>query len=550
MSLIDIFASFDLGGKPLRAAIEGRAGQILSDLKYQLGSDKEGAPYRFSVLPHEANSSSDGTAAAECEGFRLETSTEEALVGCDIAVALVSRDYFDCKRCIAEFQKLLASAKPLVVVQTENVSETVYPTLLERARPSDAEEQRPTDIVDVQFWGDKERFVFLGKVYTPVLFERSDNGWLQEEDKSLYRKPLPGSVSGGYELAIELTKVAIEEHAKRIIDNRPYTSDASQADEESDEPEHRYTVCLAAPTVDVREEADRLATRLTNEGYSVFRINYGATSHSFQSIKKTLETAIRKCDFYVQLLGGQDGRALEGTKSRTLVPAQHEVAVACTEKMEPPQPLVLLWQPLEFDENKVSGPYRKFLATVDKHTTNFQDFEEFLLKTIERSAHGRKVIDAIIDARKASRLPAVAIDAAQSDARMARLMLENLEDRVNVSLLPYEINRELLQDAAVTNDAVILVYGNTRDGQKRAVSHFPHILKFQRLSKLRSTSSSDQTLAISDGADDDDPPCPKGPGVLIIRVTGDEDELKVDTDALKSFLEKIGVDSTVPDPSG
>jgi hypothetical protein len=459
-----------------------RVGRIMDEVKHELSCHSSRS--RFKILR-------DVEMVNVSENFRQKI--QEAIAACDMAILFLSDNFCRSEECEAEFVQLVKAGKPLFLVETEPPFFNDGQDRIKKFR------EDVKDILFAKFWG-------IDNDQKPVRF-----GF-----------PLPDAsiTRDKYYQALDVLVTGLKARAAEL----PHA-----ADDQDEDIQGRYAVFVACPTTDVKSEAMRLASTLEADGHSVRAFDPDLDVRDANSFSDVLSNALAKCDIYVQLLGVTPGRSVPGTNLR-LVRAQYEMAKKAGK-------LAFIWRGAEFDMEELAPDYAAFLKEIAPacQIGNFVEFEEYLKKKVSDIAALRRS-----EARRALRLqepdvvaslPLVAIDAAPADRELAQKIADALAKYVNVDHLEYHLTGQSLADAVVDNNALILAYGLSTEGQKRTLAHFKLIRRPKSEFNFKGLE-----LAVGNGAPSTAPPCPRGPNVHVISVADE-----VDSAAMCTFLRKLGV---------
>jgi hypothetical protein len=484
MRQIKIFISYshaDVEHRP--GCMASRVGRIMDEVKYDLARDSRRAPFKMLR---------DVEIAGPSENFRQVI--EQAMVECDMAIVFLSPSYCGSEECEAEFARLLELNKPLFLVDTE-------PAWLTSAEHNRIARHREglKDILFVQFWEE-------GKDHSTVLFG--------------YPVPTPDAPTASkYYASLQRLVDGVKTRARRLLASAGMEQGADA----------RSTIFLACPTSDVKADATRLATALEEDSHAVIVFDPILDLGENESFAEAVANRLAKCDAYVQLLGGFQGRSVSDTDLR-LVPAQYQVAV----KSGKP---IYLWQSSGFDVAECEPSYSAFLKEVGRscHIGTYLEFEKYLRKRLNDVDAQRQSVERRAQrsqqAGAKSAWPFVAIDAARSDRELAQKIADALVNYVNVSNLPYDLIANSFAKEVEHNHALVLAYGKSAEGQKRTRAHFQLIRRHAADMVFK-----DLELAVGNGAPATALPPPRGPNVHVIRV-----EDKVDSAAMFEFLKRLGV---------
>jgi hypothetical protein len=485
MSQIKIFVSYahaDISPRP--GYTESRIGQIFMDIKYDLNCHSSRS--RFKILRDVEGVLNPGDRIHEC--------LDEAMTECDAALLLLSENYVASEECGREFERLLGLGKPLFLVEVEDVWGGASANCPERLRA------QVREILSTQFWCKEDNKVRRFGYPLP----RSDIGIFKDRY---------------YEVLESLTS-SIKALACARVER--------EADEVAAASEGKCKVFLACPTGDVKPEAQHLEKCLEADGHTVVSFDAKLDTNPGEGVDRAIERLARPCDIYVQLLGSAPGRRFDETAVSTAVPTQYRIAESIGLQMQ-------VWRKPEVDVSDCDPDYARFLNAVTGHVMPFEEFEQYVRKKAgdvlasHRTA-GKRAERAEQQAGGSCR-PSVAIDVAQTDNELARKIAKAFGEFVDVETLAFEIERGELEEAVCVNDAVILGYGATEQGWRRANAHLKIIRR-----KMADTRAKRLELAVGDAAPPSAPPAPRGPDIPIITI-GEE----VDRSAMLRFLERLGV---------
>jgi hypothetical protein len=488
MSQMKIFVSYAHDDfRPRPGFNQSRVGQILDDLRYDLKCDSSRA--RFKILRDAENL----LRAAD----PIHATLKRAMEQCDAAMLFLSESYLASEECLREFRFLLESGKPLFIVEVEDIWSCEFVKRL-------AEQQRKLrEILATQFWG-----VVDGR--------KVRYGWpLPQADTADGRR--------SYQEALDRLTESIRARASELLE-RP-----------SDEPGQKTSKCavfLAYPTGDVKHEALRLQKTLEAEGHAVLAFDPKLDVPTGATPEEAIEGLVKRCDLFVQLLGGIPGGALAEGAALRRVPGQYKIAEGLGVQIQ-------TWRKPDFDIADCDPDYGQFLNGLTSHVAPFEEFEHYVTKKLADIFAARQ-----LDNRRGERIekqassaqrPLMAIDVAKSDNELARKIASAFSEFVDVETLAFDLDRNELEDAISINDAVILCYGASDEGQKRANSHFKIIRK-----RRADVQAKRLELAVGDAAPPTAPPAPSGPDIPVIAVREE-----VDRSAMMRFLERLGVPARV-----
>jgi hypothetical protein len=419
---------------------------------------------------------------------------QAAINECDMALVFVSSDFCASEECEAEFVQLIESGKPLFLIETEPIWYSDDQNRISKYRNA------IKDNLFVQFW------------------ERDTN-----QTVTRFGFPLPNvdrHTMDKYYNVLDMLTRGVKDRAAKLLVMESGTEDETRP---------RHTVFMACPTPDVKSEAERLVDALEADGHSVHVFDPDLELCDAASLEEILSGSLAKSDVYVQLLGAVPGKKVSGSDVR-LVRAQYEAAKKLGKTL-------YLWRPSNFDIEECQTEHAAFLKDIALvcNLGSYPEFETYVRKKLKDIDAQRRSKDRRAQREEAagprSSWPLVAIDAAQTDRDLAEKITSALKGYVDIDNLDYELTPEGLEDAVRDNNALVLAYGQSAEGQKRAKAHF----KLVRRQKAELASKSIE-VAIGNGAPTTAPPCPCGPDVHVITVAE-----KVDPQSLSQFLARLGV---------
>jgi hypothetical protein len=484
MRHIKLFISYchaDLRPRP--GFKESRVGRMIEDVKYDLHCHSERSP--FKILRDEE-------IASVSQNFR--EIIQAAINECDMALVFLSSDFCASEECEAEFVQLIEARKPLFLVDTEPAWFNGNQNRISKHRNA------IKDILFVEFWErDKsQKVVRFGFPLPDVDPDKMDR----------------------YYGAMEKLTTGVKIRAANLLLTDGGTEQEAYPCQ---------TVVMACSTPDVKSEATRLVDALEADGHSVHVFDPDLELRDSASLDDVLSGLLAKSDVYVQLLGAIPGKMVSGSNLR-LVRAQYEAA----KKLSKP---LYLWRPSNFDIEECQPEHGAFLKDVALvcNLGSYPEFETYLRKKLKdiiaqrRSKERRSQREEATDPK--SSWPLVAIDAARTDRELAEKITSALQDYVDTNNLDYDLTAQELAEAVMDSNALVLAYGQSAEGQKRAQAHF----KLVRRQKAE-LASKNLELAVGNGAPPTAPPCPRGPNVHVITVTEN-----VDTQSMFRFLERLGI---------
>jgi TIR domain len=483
MHHIKLFISYSHADlKPRPGFEDSRVGRMMADVKHDLCCYSDRSP--FKILRDEEITSVS-------ENFRQVI--QAAINECDMALVFLSPNFCASEECEAELAQLIEAAKagkPLFIVDVE-------PPWLDGDQNRIAKHRNAIkDILFVQFWE-----------------------WDRNNNLLRFGFPLPdidtAAMDKYYDAMEKLTK-AIKRRAAKLLFMESGTEQ---------EPHLRQTVFMACPTADVKSEAMRLVDALEADNHTVHVFDPDLELHGDASLEDVVSASLAKSDVYVQLLGAIPGRSVPGCNSR-LVRAQYDTAKKLGKTF-------YLWRASGFDIEECQPEYGAFLKDIAlvSNLGNYPEFETYLRKKLKDVTAQRESKDRRDKREQAASWPLVAIDAARADRELAEKITSALQDYVDINNLDYNLTAQGLADAVTDSNALVLAYGQSAEGRKRAQAHFK-LVRRQRAE----LASKNLELAVGNGAPPTAPPCPRGPNVHVITVTE-----KVDAQAMFRFLERLGV---------
>lgn len=466
--------------------------ELFDQLFYELKVEHKRSPY--GVLLDR-----DG---AISYGGDIDNSVSECVKTCDMALLFVSPSYAASPNCADEVRQLLALGKPIVPVEIERNWKTAPGNAL-------------GDVMD-KLSGLK-RFTFFeeNNLDGPRLgFPEPSK--LEGEDYKKFRLK-----------AWDLAKT-VKEHTSTLIVERQ--AEAKQVAEDTGvalaQAEHT-DVCIAAPVSDARTETERLEKALMAAGVTLQRLDLA--NPAVAGDHDALQAAIAQSNIYVQIIGGMPGRGGCAGTDWTTSQAQHEAALKAEVESH-------IWRLPDLSTEDCDDDHRDFIEASASHVSSFEDFESFIVQRVkvhrERSeAERQREVRASQKDENAAPI-FVAIDVSADEQHLGERIDAALRERGVFSgdWIEETPDRTEMARAVMENDAVVLVYGEDRGGQKRARSHF---MMFNRAAyKARRTDAF--RVAVGDSAPESAPPPPGGPGVHVIKLKD-----TVDEQALTGFLSSL-----------
>lgn len=479
-----------------------RFGELLEELRHELGAD--GMRKRFTIIKD------DGGALRTSD--RINVRLSEQMASADIALIFLSENYCLSDSCERELREFVAQSKTLFLVELDDTWSTSDDHLLVPLR------EELGDLLSIRFWEEVDgKQLRFGHPLPRIAKGRSQDRY----QEMLYRL-----VDDIKSVARDLRKkpnysVTNESHgfAEPALQFEPFGA----ADEGNNGP----NMVLASSTSDTKALVDRLEGVYRHAGYGVIRLDRVPTP-----LKATdVQVALAHGSIFVQVIGVLPGRPVPDMDDLPANIAQHRLAAEAGIE-------IAAWRPHEFDPSECGEQYAAFLRDLATHRTNFEDFEKFTLKLADLKRKEMESRGRTAQIRKQTDLtdpPLVSIDAAYSD--------RGLRDKIKTALKKYVIvdhiddqdgSIETLTEAVRDNDAIVLVYGDKIEGQKRAKAHFRI---FRRLRREFSEEERQRfEIAFGDAAPETATPCPSGKGIHIIRIRENIDEV-----SMQSFLAALGV---------
>ncbi|MEP3893220.1 MAG: toll/interleukin-1 receptor domain-containing protein [Litorimonas sp.] len=356
-------------------------------------------------------------------------------------------------------------------------------------------------------WCAKEAKLFLDKG-KPVLIAEMLGGWNDHEASKLHNKvgalhdrilrvelwhnlngaevlkgfPAPSCAAEGrkeFDFAVIKLCDGIKKQSKKLRDKaseknvtplKPVQPEAKYLNGDQ-----RYDLFLAHCTQDCNLQHQQLKSNLKSEGFSVLHLDMGDPNVIVDWDDSTLTKLMKACNAYAQVIGGTPGIKFLGTDSR-FVKVQYDAAGEAGLKR-----YVSVLPDLRLDE--CDEAHQDFLANLEVSKTTFEDFENFLIKslnaareTLAANEKKKELQDDMGDLLK------VAIDCAPEDRDKQAALAEMLLDKGIMNwrnIVDTPKNKELMSIAQIS-DGIVVVYGESISSQKRAVSQFSKFLKYSR----------------------------------------------------------------------
>ena len=444
---------------------------------------------------------------------RINERLSKQMANADIALVFLSENYCLSESCEQELQNFVAQNKTLFLVELDNTWTTSDDHLLVPLR------EKLSDLLSIRFWeevdGAQLRF---GHPLPRIAKGRSQDRY----QEMLYRlvDDIKSVARDLRQTSQEAAPVTTGSPVDPAVNTGQGTSPETQGD--------GADIVLAASTSDTKALLDRLEGAYRHAGYGVIRLDRLPTPLTAADV----QVALARGSVFVQVIGALPGRAMPDLNDLPASIGQHQLAVECGIE-------IAAWKPHEFDPSECGERYATFLKELATHRTNFEDFEKFTLKLADlkrKEIESRGRTDLIRKQTDLTDPPLVSIDAAYSD--------RDLRDKIKAALKDYVIvdhiddqdgSIETLTEAVRDNDAIVLVYGDKVDGQKRAKAHFRIFRRLRR--DFREEERQRFEIAFGDAAPETATPCPSGKGIHIIRIQDDIDEV-----SMQSFLAALGVE--------
>ncbi len=489
ISMFVSYAHADTRHRPHIAS--SRLGELLEDLRYDLGAHDPRSPYRFLR-------DIEGMIRA---GDSISARIEDHMETTDLALICLSEHYCSSESCRKELESFVAMGKRLVLIELDEVWSTSSAHGLVDLRA------RVDDILSIRFWSPTGQGIAKHGFPLPRSAPPASQQAYQETLERLVRdiRALSGELMGQRTPAPGASPPA----------PAPETVAAEQQAE----------VVLAAPTSDTRVDTDRLAHSFADAGFSVIRLDPADHETTATRLRSALGTP---GTVFVQVLSALPGRLLPACDNLPSTIAQHRIAVDCRAE-------TAAWTNGEFDPSECAEDYAAFLRAAVTHRSSLEDFETYAIKLLEerrkrlRSEERRA---AAQDTVPGTDPPLVSIDAAQVDAALRDRIKTALDKHVHVDCIDYNASMDALEEAVQDNDAIVLVYGEQAEGRKRAKAHFRFFRRWRRA--IWSEERQRFEIAFGDASPVGD--CPSGPGIHVIRI-GDD----LDPGAVQTFLQSLGV---------
>lgn len=461
-----------------------RLGELLADIGKDLGGTSERDDVQFLR---------DSTGVA-LVGNDLDLSIGAAINTCDLGLIFLSRAYCRSEECAKEFQQLLEGGKPMIMIELDEVWAMETGHLLSQFK------SRTKRILTKRFWRQAgNKFPQFGYP-TP--------GTCDGVKKKDYLNALEELVT---ELRIRINK---EKLAKAILEPSTAVSNIDT----------RFDVLIASPTSDVKVYTDRLQDAFSKQGFSVGRVDHICADFT----PDELGNFVTGGGIFVHILGALPGKPNFYGSGKQQVMCQHDIAIDAGLE-------ILAWRSPEVGLLECDAGFQENVAQMSLQIISFEEFEQYAIKKVTQKVELLKQSDKREESEGLKLPPMIAVDAASEDRQIAGLISAELSKYVDVNQISYEDpdNAELSR-AAKENNAILLVYGDTPNGQKRANTHFKLLRRLRWNAERRQLE-----IAVGDAGPDHAPPCPNGPDIHIIGIKD-----AVDPRALNKFLTSIGVVDT------
>lgn len=490
---ISIFVSYahkDLESTGVIAT--SRLEELLSDLKYRLGVDT--ATSKLHLLQDR-----EGVLRVTDD---IEERIRDSIETADMGLVFLSKHYCESKSCEKELRLLIEQGKKVALIELDEAYDKIDTHRLVQFR------NELSKLLSFRFWSESSGIMKMFGTPTP-----SSAG---AESKKDYVEALQ-------KLAEDLTGVLGEMQAERK------TLDASRTSRgvpDRSEPEGMTDVVIAAPTSDMLAVTDRLERSYLDAGISVVRID----RLGVELEPELLRTLLKQAHIFVQILGPLPGRRMVVFDNLPSSTAQYRFAKQAGAE-------ILAWQAHGFDPEEGDPEYAAFLAGIEKHQANIDEFEDFSKAHVNehRTLAASREIKTARQEEFGANTPLISIDADLSDAGLRDRIKTVLDRHAAVTCVPYNVDEPALAQAVRENDAIVLVYGDHAAGRKRANSHFSILTKQQRV--VWNEKSQRFEIAVGDASPPETSPCPSGRNVHVIRIEDDIDRL-----SMQSFLSTLGVE--------
>lgn len=287
-------------------------------------------------------------------------------------------------------------------------------------------------------------------------------------------------------------------------------------------------IFIAAPTADVRRDALRMASRLSQEGYvSVLPV----LEDTYENAEEVLSAMLQGCVLAIHFLGSVPGRRI-GAKGETQVALQHNL----TQQAGIP---VLACRRDDIAIEELDEAYQTILADFEIHETDFARFQSYTLGVLDDMKRADQA-RAAEEKRKRDRrnqglvsAPLVMIDGDESDREKINVLSDIIAglDAYAMPVGYLDDIEETLKDATRRHDGAVIIFGRDPASRVRALRHFERLL--QDLACAQNVRM--QRMALCNDMGPTRMP-PKGPGCDILTLYDGVNEQEV-----RNFVEKLRV---------
>lgn len=459
-----------------------RASQIYELVRKSLKIGSERC--RFETLRDEENFLEPGELVV--------SEIEDALRQADCALVFLSSSYLESDWCCWEYLELVRLRRFIQVIElerpdpTEDLSPNARAVLEDKARRK-----------HLPMWEQSK----IGKddiVYGSPLV-RPDDPHVQ---KIMNMCSKLASALQSRALSVQMAEGGLAEAHRRDTATR----EASAGD---------IKVLFAAPTRDVQSHKNRLAERLLEAGYHICDADFDPDHHD--PVGKFAQS-LSGCSMVIQILGDMEGREITVT-DESQVGFQYRLA---NDTGVP----VICWRGGSAPVEELSRSYRRDLANLPLEVTDFSGFQAYVLQLLEKAARSHRIETENPDRSK----PNVFLDGDASDNALVISLRDFLaREQAAVTIVSYDDGKQIqqeLEEAAEKNDAAVLIFGPERASQRRANTHFTHLI--QHLEKGQDASQKRlRSMAIGNSAAPDAPhPAAEEVAVLRLYDTFDLDEVR------------------------
>ena len=466
-----------------------RMGELLADLRYELGADGSDSPFQLIK----------DTEGALRTGDWIDEKIDQEIERSDIGLVFLSENYCRSTSCEKELRKFIELGKNLILVELDDSWTTSDTHAMAPLR------DKLRGLLSIRFWTEE-----AGKILR-------------------YGYPLPQTATGHSQEGYRQQLQRLVDDIKSMSKTLPQKASTRAKPAETAKDSSLVQIVLAASTSDTKDETDRLERVYLDGGFGVTRLDRVADTLSAEIIREHLAAA----HLFVQVIGAIPGRRIEDCEGLPSSIAQHRIAKDAGIE-------TAVWMPRGFDLAECGESYAEFLRTVVSHRSSFEDFETYSVKlarkkeeTIQSELRREKIYEAV----PGEFPPLVSIDSAQGDADLRDKITAALHKHVLVDYVDYNASMEALSESVRDNDAIVLVYGQTAEGQKRARAHFRFFRRWRKA--VWNEEHQRFEIAFGDAAPKDATPCPSGPGIHVIPIDADIDEV-----SMGAFLSSLGVQAT------